>query len=143
MGERGLVRRFLVLTACGVTSIVGIPAGVASASASAAVVAPNVSCAKWDVAGSWAVIQSNESKISTFDFVQKARKLSGTAQGPNFRGIISGTAKPGDLVFTITWTNHVVGHYNGEITNRSIVGKTYYKKDKATWSATGPTSCRG
>jgi hypothetical protein len=124
MGERGLVRRFLVLTACGVTSIVGIPAGVASASAPAAVAAPNASCAKWD-------------------FVQKARKLSGTAQGPTFRGTISGTAKPGDLVFTITWTNHVVGHYNGEITNRSIVGKTYYKKDKATWSATGPTACRG
>jgi hypothetical protein len=150
MGERGIVGRIggrlsvlLVLAACGVTSIVGIPASVASASASKTAAVPNVSCAKWDISGSWAVIQSNESKISTFDFVQKNRILTGTAIGPNFRGTISGVAKPGNVVFTIAWSNHYTGHYNGAISDRSIRGKTYGKKAKATWSATGPTGCRG
>lgn len=131
----------LVLSACGVTSIVGISASVASASTTKSV--PATGCLKWGISGTWAVIQSNESRISTFVFAEKGKVLTGNAVSGAAKGTISGTMKPDSATFTITWSTKTIGHYYGVISTRTMVGHTYAKGHHATWSATGPTTCRG
>ena len=144
MVERGSIRRvwgrglsvLLALTACGVTSVAAMPASVASASTSS-------SCAKWDIAGTWAIIQSNEKTISSFYFAEKGKDLTGSAVSGSSKGTISGTMKPDSATFTIKWSASVTGHYFGKISNRSMIGHTYFKSHRANWSGTGPTTCRG
>jgi hypothetical protein len=144
MIDRGIVKRMsgrlsmgLAVAACGVASAVAVPATAASAS-----VPHSTSCAKWGIAGTWAVIQSNEKVISTFVFAEKGKVLTGTATYGTTRGIINGALNPDSAKFTIKWPSGGVGHYFGEISTRSINGNTYEKKGKAKWSGTGPTSCR-
>jgi hypothetical protein len=143
MIDRGIVRRMggrlavgLAVTACGVTSVVAIPASVASASG------PRSTCAKWSISGTWAVIQSNEKTISSFVFSEKGKVLTGSATYGSTHGVINGTLKPDSVKFTVAWPG-LTGHYFGKISTRSITGNTNSHGHHAKWSGTGPTSCRG
>jgi hypothetical protein len=144
MVDRGIVRRMggrlaigLAVTACGVTSVVAIPASVASASG------PRATCAKYSISGTWAVIQSNEKAISNFVFSEKGKVLTGTATYGSTRGTINGTLKPDGTKFTVKWSTGTVGNYFGKISTRTITGNTNSHGHNAKWSGTGPTSCRG
>ena len=144
MMDRGIVRRMggrlavgLAIAACGATSVVAIPASVAAASGP-----QPASCSSWDIAGTWAIIQSNVKVISTYVFDEKGKVLTGTATYGTSKGIINGTLKSDSATFTVKWPNGGIGHYFGKISTRAMTGNTHEKKGKAKWSGTGPTSCR-
>src|SRR5580704_17015825 len=103
MMDRGIVRRMggrlsigLAIAACGATSVVALPASVASASGP-----QPATCARWNIDGTWAVIQSNVKVISTYVFDEKGKVLTGTATYGSSRGIINGTLKPDSATFTV------------------------------------------
>ena len=139
--------------------LIGIVTATAAAStvvlvlSTGAMAGGEVTCATWNVDGTWTTRQSNTGPPVTFSFHQAGSGVKGSARvGPvseNFHGTLAGRMKGDKLVFVVTWNElgsdgqPLKGHYAGNVSAGHITGSTYALNapEQAVWSAVGAAHC--
>jgi hypothetical protein len=104
----------------------------------------HLSCAEWDVAGSWAVQQSNAARPYLLTITQSGTAISGRVKGNNSLGVITGTLTGATIRFVVAWNNGVRGQYSGKVGRGWMKGSTYNLANPALtaqWNGTGYSHC--